>query len=120
MLTAGLRRGVNTGVVIHTRVGGSRGRCTALAGGGIRCSIGGIGVSGLTAEIRLAHCRRVIRVGAFDGIHRRLCERRNTHRQRRKSNPAIPTLFHPLPSSEERRVGKECVMTCNYRLSPYL
>src|SRR3546814_7452270 len=49
-----------------------------------------------SAEIRLAHCRRVIRVGAFDGIHRRLCERRNTHRQRRKSNQAIPNLFHRL------------------------
>src|SRR3546814_7724242 len=27
--------------------------------------------------------------------------------------------FHPGPSSEERRVGKECVSTCRSRWSPY-
>src|SRR3546814_5680049 len=58
--------------------------------------MGGVGVSARPAEIRLAHGRGAIRVCAFDGIHRRLCERRNTHRQRRKSNQAIPNLFHRL------------------------
>src|SRR3546814_16107573 len=31
--------------------------------------------------------------------------------------PLVPSL--PLPRSEERRVGKECVRTCRSRWSPY-
>src|SRR3546814_14551419 len=32
---------------------------------------------------------------------------------------ASAALLAALPSSEERRVGTECVSTCRYRLSPY-
>src|SRR3546814_20123653 len=31
----------------------------------------------------------------------------------------VPPFLADTPSSEERRVGKECVSTCSYRLSPY-
>src|SRR3546814_13275708 len=37
-----------------------------------------------------------------------------SQRQHRVSNPVTQR-----PSSEERRVGKECVSTCRYRWSPY-
>src|SRR3546814_21010103 len=57
------------------------------------------------------------------------CRRNNAHRERHGSwrlpfpwttllvVPGIDDLLHGR--SEERRVGKECVRTCNYRGSPY-
>src|SRR3546814_11666763 len=37
----------------------------------------------------------------------------------RPTSTTVGTLFHFRLSSEERRVGKECVMTCRSRWSPY-
>src|SRR3546814_10399919 len=39
--------------------------------------------------------------------------------QYKEKMPKDPTIREKFNSSEERRVGKECVSTCRYRWSPY-
>src|SRR3546814_4710926 len=43
----------------------------------------------------------------------------DTWQSRGKGRLADPEVQGPLPRSEERRVGKECVSTCRSRWSPY-
>src|SRR3546814_18474052 len=80
------------------------------------------GLAALTGEhIGTAHSRTLLlSVSAGDRRKCRASHKRRPGPVKRPAQPIAGAHRHKLlMSSEERRVGKECVSTCRYRWSPY-